>query len=347
MTRWASAVLLLTLLISPICLHAQYTKPVYISLPGPGNIQHLAYVVGKEKKFYEEMGILNAQIVVLRGNAINVQALVSGTVHFSSAFGPAMQTMFRGEQLRILVQIFNQVPFGLITRPEIKRLDDLKGTKIAVTFGGSSYSLLVALFAKHGLPQNLADYINIPDNASKIIALQQGRVVAALMAPPTDQPLLKAGFKRLVYGGDEFKDVPFSALLATAKTTKEEPDLTERVVKAVVKSLYWIRANRERSIDIIMRHGKLDQREVAASLYDLMRDAFVPALDPEGVMKRAEIEIVLLKERPNFKPEQFIDDRFYKIALRLKRWEARLENEPRATDLRPWLWGSAALESSE
>ncbi|TMB73965.1 MAG: hypothetical protein E6J54_04690 [Deltaproteobacteria bacterium] len=70
---------------------------------------------------------------------------------------------------------------------------------------------------------------------SKIIALQQGRVVAALMAPPTDQPLLKAGFKRLVYGGDEFKDVPFSALLATAKLIKEEPDLTERMVKAVVR----------------------------------------------------------------------------------------------------------------
>ncbi|MDP2606356.1 MAG: ABC transporter substrate-binding protein [Deltaproteobacteria bacterium] len=115
--------------------YAQYTKPVYISLPGPGNIQHLAYAVGKEKKFYDEMGIPNTQIVVLRGNAINVQALVSGTVHFSSAFGPAMQTMFRGEQLRILVQIFNQVPFGLITRPEIKRLEDLKGMKIAVTFG--------------------------------------------------------------------------------------------------------------------------------------------------------------------------------------------------------------------
>lgn len=213
------------ILTCPVAIHAQYTKPVYISLPGPGNIQHLAYVVGKEKKFYEEMGIANAQIVVLRGNAINVQALVSGTVQFSSAFGPAMQTMFRGEQLRILVQIFNQVPFGLITRPEIKRLEDLKGTKIAVTFGGSTYSLLVALFAKHGLPQNFADYINIPDNPSKILALQQGRVVAALMAPPTDQPLLKAGFKRLVYGGDEFKDVPFSALLATAKTIKEEPDL--------------------------------------------------------------------------------------------------------------------------
>ena len=227
-----------------------------------------------------------------------------------------MQTMFRGEQLRILVQVFNQVPFGLITRPEIKRLEDLKGSKIAVTFGGSTYSLLQALFAEHGLSQNFADYINIPDNPGKIHRAAAGRVVAAFMAPPTDQPLLKAGFKRLVYGGDEFKDVPFSAVLATAKTIKEEPDLTERMVKAVVKSLYWIRANREGSIDIIMKHGRLDQREIAASLYDLMRDAFVPALDPEGVMKRAEIEIVLLKERPNFKPEQFIDDRFYKAALK-------------------------------
>jgi ABC-type nitrate/sulfonate/bicarbonate transport system substrate-binding protein len=149
-----------------------------------------------------------------------------------------------------------------------------------------------------------------------VLALQQGRVVAALMAPPTDQPLLKAGFKRLVYGGDEFKDVPFSALLATAKTIKEEPDLTERMVKAVVKSLYWIRANREGSIDIIMRNGRLDQREIAASLYDLTRDAFVPLLDLQGVLKRAEIEFVLLKERPNFKPEAFIDDRFLKSALK-------------------------------
>ena len=311
-----AATFLFLVLACPPALHAQYTKPVYISLPGAGNIQHLAYVVGKEKKFYDDMGITNAQIVVLRGNAINVQALVSGTVHFSSAFGPAMQTMFRGEQLRILVQIFNQVPFGLITRPEIKRLEDLKGAKIAVTFGGSSYSLLIALFAKHGLAQNFADTINIPDNPSKVLALQQGRVVAALMAPPTDQPLLKAGFKRLVYGGDEFKDVPFSALLATAKTIKEEPDLTERMVKAVVKSLYWIRANREGSIDIIMRNGRLDQREIAASLYDLMRDAFVPLLDPQGVLKRAEIEFLLLKERPSFKPEAFIDDRFLKSALK-------------------------------
>ena len=307
-------ILTFALCASPLC--AQINKPIYISLPGPGNIQHLAYVVAKEKKFYDEMGLSNVNIVVLRGNAMNVQALLSGSVHYSSAFGPSMQAMFKGEQIRVLLQIFNQIPFGLITRPEIRRLEDLKGQKIAVTFGGSTYSVLQALFAKYGYGEKFAEYLNIPDNEGKAIALIQGRAAAALMAPPTDRPLLKAGMKLLVYLGDEFKNVPFSALQAMAKQVQAEPDMTERMVKAVMKALYWIRGNRDGSIDIIMKNGRLDQREIAASLYDLMRDAFVPALSPEGLYKRAELEFAVLKEKPNFKPEQFIDDRFYKSALK-------------------------------
>jgi len=305
-------------------LGAQVSKPIYVSLPGPGNIQHLAYVVAKEKKFYDEMGLSNVNIVVLRGNAMNVQALLSGSVHYSSAFGPSMQAMFKGEQIRVLLQIFNQIPFGLITRPEIKRLEDLKGQKIAVTFGGSTYSVLQALFAKYGYGEKFAEYLNIPDNEGKAIALMQGRAAAALMAPPTDRPLLKAGMKRLVYLGDEFKNVPFSALQAMAKHVQAEPDMTERMVRAVMKALYWIRANREGSIDIVMKNGRLDQREIAASLYDLMRDAYIPSLSPEGLYKRAELEFAVLKDKPNFKPEQFIDDRFYKTALKA------LANEPGA-----------------
>jgi ABC-type nitrate/sulfonate/bicarbonate transport system substrate-binding protein len=324
MKRMHLFVVLAVIVCSPPSSDAQSNKPIYVSLPGPGNIQHLAYVVAKEKKFYEEMGLSNVNIVVLRGNAMNVQALLSGSVHYSSAFGPSMQAMFKGEQIRVLLQIFNQIPFGLITRPEIKRLEDLKGQKIAVTFGGSTYSVLQALFAKYGYGEKFADYLNIPDNEGKAIALVQGRAAAALMAPPTDRPLLKAGMKRLIYLGDEFKNVPFSALQAMAKQVQSEPDVTERMVKAVIKALYWIRANRDGSIDIIMKNGRLDQREIAASLYDLMRDAYIPALSREGLYRRAELEFAVLKEKPNFKPEQFIDDRFYKSALKA------LANEPGA-----------------
>jgi len=316
MKRSILAVLLL-LLFLPVSLRGQYTKPIYVSLPGPGNVQHLAYNVAKEKKFYEEFGLTNVNIVVLRGNAMNVQALISGSVHYSSAFGPSMHAMFKGEPIRVLLQIFNQIPFGLITRPDIKRLEDLKGQKIAVTFGGSTYSLLQALFAKYGYNEKFAEYLNIPDNEGKAVALMQGRAAAAMFAPPTDRPLLKAGYKRLVFIGDEFKNIPFSALQAMNKQVQDEPDVTQRMVNAVMKAMYWIRANREGSIDIIMKSGRLNEREIAASLYDLMRDGYVPSLSAEGLYKRAELEFALLKEKPNFKPEQFVDDRFYKTALKL------------------------------
>ena len=293
-------------LVVPYSLFAQITKPVYVSLPSAGNVQHLALAAAKFKGFYDEMGVPNAQVVFLRGNSINVQAIVSGSVQFASAFGPSMHTMFRGEQLRILVQIFNQIPFSLVTRSDVNRLEDLKGAKIAVTFGGSTNSVLIALLAKYGIPQNFAEYLNIPGDQAK---------TAALMSPPADRFLLKEGFKRLVYIGDIFKGVPFSALLTTAKVIREEPDLVERVVKAVVKALIFIRENRDGGIEAIMNHSKVD-REIATSLYDLMRDAFTPMLSPEGVMQRAELEIATLKERPNFDPKAFMDDRFLRSALR-------------------------------
>jgi NitT/TauT family transport system substrate-binding protein len=261
------------------------------------------------------MGVMNAQLVFLRGNSVNVQALVAGSVPFASAFGPAMHAMFRGEQIRIVAQIFNQIPFSLVTRPEVKRIEDLKGTRIAVTFGGSTYSVLIALLAKYGVPANFAEYLNIPGDQAKAAALMQGRAAAALMAPPGDGHLLKEGFKRLVYLGDVFKGVPFSALLTTAKVIQDEPDLVERVVKAVAKAMLFIRENRDGGIEMIMRHGQVD-KATAASLYDLMRDAYIPELTPEGVMQRAELEIATLRERPNFDPKAFMDDRFLKSALR-------------------------------
>jgi len=304
-----------SILLAPTHVHGQYTKPVYVSLPSAGNLQHLALAAAKFKGFYNEMGITNAQIVFLRGNSINVQALVAGSVQFASAFGPAMHAMFRGEQIRILMPIFNQIPFSLVTRPEIKRLEDLKGSKIAVTFGGSTYSVLIALLAKNKIATNFAEYLNIPGDQGKIAALMQGRASAALMAPPSDRQLLKEGYKRLVYIGDVFKNVPFSAMLTTAKIIQDEPDLVQRGVTAVTKALLFIRENREGRIEMIMRHGQVD-KELAASLYDLMRDAYSTELTPEGVMQRAELEIATLKERPNFDPKAFMDDRFLKNALR-------------------------------
>ena len=37
--------------------HGQYTRPVYVSMPSAGNLQHLPLAAAKFKGFYNEMGI--------------------------------------------------------------------------------------------------------------------------------------------------------------------------------------------------------------------------------------------------------------------------------------------------
>ncbi len=55
--------------------------------------------------------------------------------------------------------------------------------------------------------------------------------------------------------------------------------MTQRMVKAVTKALYWIRANREGSHRHHHESGSNESAaEIAASLYDLMRDAYIPGL---------------------------------------------------------------------
>jgi hypothetical protein len=46
MKRWMSLALA-TVIFVPAVVRAQPTKPMYISLPGPGNVQELAYYVAK------------------------------------------------------------------------------------------------------------------------------------------------------------------------------------------------------------------------------------------------------------------------------------------------------------
>ena len=53
------------------------------------------------------------------------------------------------------------------------------------------------------------------------------------------------------------------------------------------------------------------------SINPLSQKGITTGFGSEGVIKRAEIEIVLLEEPPNFKPEQFIDDDFYQAALKV------------------------------
>ncbi len=195
--------------------------------PSP-NVQYLPAYLAQATGIFKDEG-LEVELIAVRGAKEGVQALLGGDVQFAMMVGPVLPAIWRGADLKILAQMVGMPTFSLIVRPEIKKVEDLKGKRIGVSFGGMTFALVHDLFKLHGLdPEKGVEYVNIPGSAPKVAALDKGIIAAALIAPPVEFTAIKAGFKRLVFLGDVMPDLPFTGLIATSRYVKKIRDSRRR-----------------------------------------------------------------------------------------------------------------------
>src|ERR1044071_5221784 len=212
-------------------VNAEVVRGAYPS----ANVQFLPAFVALEKGFYKREG-LDAELISVRNAVTAVQALIGNQIHYIFSVGPQMPSIWEGSDIILLAQQVGRPTFSMVVTPEIQKVTDLKGKKIGVSFGGSTFAGTKALLELNRMnPDKDVQYISIPGSTPKIAALQQGLVQAALLAPPADYIAVKAGFKRLVNLADVFRDTSFTGLAATGRTIRENPQFVRRMVRAIVR----------------------------------------------------------------------------------------------------------------
>src|SRR5512147_1980838 len=255
-------------------------EPVRGAYPS-ANVQFLPAFVALEKGFYKREG-LDAELISVRNAVTAVQALLGNQIHFIFSVGPQMPSIWEGSDIVLLAQQIGRPTFSMVTTQEIKTVADLKGKKIGVSFGGSTYAGTKALLELYRMnPDKDVQYVSIPGSQPKIAAMQQGIIQAALLAPPSDYVALKAGFKRLANLADLFKDTAFTGLAATGKTIKENPQFVKRMVRAIVRGVIHTREYPEDAIQTMVKHWRM-QRDVAVDAYNLVKEALVPVPTEKG-----------------------------------------------------------------
>jgi ABC-type nitrate/sulfonate/bicarbonate transport system substrate-binding protein len=244
-----------------------------------------------------------------------VQALLGNQIHFIFSVGPQMPSVWEGADIILLAQMIGRPTFSLIVTSDIQKVTDLKGKKIGVSFGGSTFAgtkAVLELFKMN--PDKDVQYVSIPGSQPKIAALQQGIIQGALLAPPSDYIALKAGFKRLVNLADLFKDTSFSGLAATGKTIKENPQFVKRMVRAVVRGVIHSRDYPEDAIQTMMKHWHMD-RDVSVDAYNLVREALIPVPTEKGVELMAHWQSIALNVAPKRPARDYMDLRFVKEVM--------------------------------
>jgi len=266
--------------LSACCLTAVAPAEQVRTVVPRATLNYLSIPVAEVKGFFRDQGLENQTIVIPGSTAI--AALVSGNVDYSGAGGSGMRAALRGAPIKAVMFQTENVTWYLLAGPDIQKISDLKGKKIAVgTIGDTQDTLITMLVEREGLSGRDITRIAMPsrNTTSTILSLKSGAFSAAVVN--ADESLLgeKEGLRTLAFIGDLFP-YPFQGFVATDKAIAERPNDIKRWLRAMARALMLIRDKPEEAADIALK--KIPMGNVSRPLVIEGIRRFAKAL-PEGV----------------------------------------------------------------
>ncbi len=139
----------------------------------------------------------------------------------------------------------------------VKRVEDLRGKKVSIFRGTNNHLAAVKVLAGYGLQEKDLQVINM-DTATTSAALISRDIDAAFGNFPL-AGLVDKGLAEIIYStkGDSRTYERHSTLIAQEAFLRAHPDVTQRIVNAIVRAAKWSseEANREAFFEISARTG--------------------------------------------------------------------------------------------
>lgn len=258
--------------------HAQTKMTVAYSSIGP---MAAGVWMAKESGAFEKYGI-QADIILITSGPVAVQALIGGDLQVVSAASNAViNAVLNGAPIIAVGGTANRPYHRLFVQPEINRMEDLRGKALGVTrFGSITDNLSRILLRKHGLEG--AVNVRQMGGTIEVAAAFQNRLIAGAVTSELRVPSPPKILVRLVDMG-----IPYSMnMIAVQKEYyRRNPEPVEKLVRAYVDGLAFMHRNKDRAIQIITKHSRLNDAKLIEQFYD---DAVtyldrVPRAEPEAV----------------------------------------------------------------
>lgn len=203
----------------------------------------------------------------------------------------------------------------LMSRPEIKTAEQLKGGSVAIDrFSGTGDVLPHIALRKLGLtPGKDVAIVQIGSVPERLGALENRKVQAAILVSPDSFIAQKKGFYTLVS-----VSIPYQAIeVATTRAfIRENRDIVRKYVKSQVEAVHRVKTDRETGKKVLMKYLGSQDNELLERTYDLTSadEKLSPKQYPtlEGIKNILE---PLAEKDPGAKaakPEDFVDMRFIK-----------------------------------
>ena len=294
-----------TVLGARVAWPADPPQKVRIGYPSSA-VSTLPFEVAKEQGFFTKAG-LDVDYIQMR-SAIGPQAVMNGNIHFFTSPQAAINAAVAGLPLVVVLSLYRDTPWVLVTNAEISSARDLVGKKIAISdIRSSPYYFARAGLKKLGLDEKQVGLLTTGGTANSFATLTSNQVVGAVLSPPFDEKAVSLGYKKFLFLGD-LADIPYVGLFTSQNEIRNNRERIRKTIAAVMDAIAWQRANRAETVRMIEVRYKISRSEAERSYETIMA-----ILSPNGAidLKKVRGYLALLRdERPipdNLDPEKLVD----------------------------------------
>jgi len=225
-------------------------------------------MVALRQGFYQQEGF-DLELIVVSSGIPAVQAVIAGDLDFATTGNVATLAALRGMPIRNVMVSSTATDQVLVVRPEIRRVEDLKGKVLGVAGVRSISDVSIRLLlTKSGLvPDVDVTIVSLGGSGIRLASLQGGKIDGTLLSAPHNKAAVKMGFRQLFLIKD-LRGVPSGGLATSRRKIQSEPDSIGRAISITLRAIQFIKRNKDESLKLMSKELAIKDSEISSMVYD-------------------------------------------------------------------------------
>ena len=213
---------------------------------------------------------LDVEFIYIESGSRITQAMLAGDLRLgNTGSGSSIQARAKGADTVIILSVMPTLPFQVVARPEIKKPEDLRGKKFAISTFGSTTDFGARFFLeKAGLKAGKdVAVLQAGGQSTRLTALKQGAVDATLLGAPTLLVAKQLGLHILADLVDMGFHYDYGSIATTRSFIESNRDAVRRFVRAYVEGVHYFKTHPEESKKIMARYLRENEPAVLEETY--------------------------------------------------------------------------------
>ena len=300
-----------------LCLPSPSTSQTKSYLSSSVTSESMTHVwVARERGLFKKYGV-DMQFILMPRNPLAIAALLAGEID-AAIIGPGhlVNAGLSGAELAGIANFNQKLDFRLNTRPDIKKPEDLRGKRIAVSGPGST-SHLVSMLALQGLSIDPAKitFLTIPGTEmNRRLALESGSVDATTLRGAMGEVYANKGFTLLYNLKSAGVTLPQNMMVTTRRAAATKPQVIEGHLKATIEAIAMINdpANRELVSRLLATNLRLSNPADVEESYQAVITNYerAPHTSVEGMKRLQKLLVQLNPKIADVRVETLLDSSF-------------------------------------